>query len=306
MTEKIAYVVPTMDRPDDLRCLFKSITNQTVQPDQIIIVDGSNPPIKTVCDEFKNLDITYVREYPPSLAKQRNAGMAALHPNITIAGYLDDDLELDPLATEEMHKFWSAADKNVGGASMSIIGQKEPYRQGLLRFFMMHGDPPGQILKSGFPCYIPFVDKNIETKWLYGGATLWRREVINQFAYDEWYAGHGFGEDYDYSYRVSKKYRLFVVGTSQTWHHEHPMSESKMYVLGRQQIYNRLYFIRKVGDFSRIYVSWALFGQFMINFMALLRRPKKATWDRLRGNFRGLFEASFGKQDSFFGYWKDE
>ncbi|MCW9034196.1 MAG: glycosyltransferase [Rhodospirillales bacterium] len=305
MTEKIAYVIPTMDRPDDMRCLFKSIMGQTRLPDQIVVVDGSNPPIKNICDEFPSLDVTYVREFPPSLARQRNAGMASLRPEITIAGYLDDDLELEPTATAAMHEFWNGAEESIGGASMSILGQGVPYRQNLLRFFMMHGDPPGEILKSGFPCYIPFVEKTIKTKWLYGGATLWRREVINEFSYDEWYAGHGFGEDYDYSYRVGKKYDMYVVGDSRTWHHEHPMSDNKMYVLGRQQIYNRLYFIRKMGDFSPLFISWAIFGQITVNLLALVRHPGQARWDRFRGNLRGLYEALFGDNKSFLGYWKD-
>ena len=47
----IAYVVPTKDRPEDLRVLFESLQLQTVLPNQIIIVDGSSPDIKYVCDE---------------------------------------------------------------------------------------------------------------------------------------------------------------------------------------------------------------------------------------------------------------
>jgi len=115
MSVKIAYVVPTKDRPDDLHVLFKSLQKQTKQPDQIIIVDGSDPDIKYVCDDYLDLDITYVREFPPSLARQRNAGMAALNDEITVAGYLDDDLELEPDATEKMISFWENAEDDVGG-----------------------------------------------------------------------------------------------------------------------------------------------------------------------------------------------
>ena len=40
MTVKLAYVVPTKDRPDDLRKLLESLAAQTRAPDQIVIVDG--------------------------------------------------------------------------------------------------------------------------------------------------------------------------------------------------------------------------------------------------------------------------
>ena len=70
---RLAYVVPTKDHPDDLRILFNSLEKQTVFPHQLIIVDGSQPDIKYVCDEYPDLPITYERCFPPSLAKQRNA-----------------------------------------------------------------------------------------------------------------------------------------------------------------------------------------------------------------------------------------
>ncbi|MEH6632302.1 MAG: glycosyltransferase [Halopseudomonas aestusnigri] len=300
----IAYVVPTKDRPDDLRVLFKSLQKQTRQPDQTIIVDGSDPVIKPVCDEFPDLNIRYVRCFPPSLAKQRNAGMAALNDDITVAGYLDDDLELEPEATKKMVDFWIQADAQVGGVSMSIINQSAPYRQNWLKFFLMYGNPAGGVTASGFHSAIPTVDETLETKWLYGGATLWHRNVIKKFDYDEWFVGHGLGEDFEYSYRVGRDYKLFVLADSRTYHHERPMADAKMYVLGRQQTYNRFYMFRKMGDFSSILFAWSIFGLVFMNLLALVKNPGQPTWDRLKGNLRGIWEALIDGKKSFAGHWK--
>jgi glycosyltransferase involved in cell wall biosynthesis len=301
---KLAYVVPTKDHPDDLRKMLASLAAQTRLPDQVIVVDGSDPDIKHVCDEFAALPLTYVRCFPPSLAKQRNAGMAAVAPGITVAGYLDDDLVLEPEATARMAAFWENAADDVGGASFSIINQPHVHKAALLKFFLNHGTPPGRVLPSGFPCFIPFVERTIETEWLYGGATMWRKEVIRDFDYDEWYIGHGFLEDLDYSYRVSRKWKLFVVADAQTWHFSTPLSPLRQYEFGRQQIFNRLYFVRKMGSFSTPAVSWALFGVVVMNCLAVLRRPNKPTLSRLKGNIVGLFAALFGRQESFAGFWK--
>src|SRR3546814_19485358 len=65
---------------------------------------------------------------------------------------------------------------------------------------------------------IPFVQQTVATDWLYGGATLFRREVIDRYSYDEWYIGHGILEDLDFSYRVRQQSRLFVVGDARVWH----------------------------------------------------------------------------------------
>jgi hypothetical protein len=301
---KIAYVVPTKDRPTDLRKLFESLRMQTRMPDQTIIVDGSDVSIEPLCQEFSDLPLTYVRCVPPSLAKQRNRGMAALAPDIAVAGYLDDDLVLDPKATENMVKFWEAAESDVGGASFSIVNQPGVRNERIKRFFLMHGDPPGRVLPSAFPCSIPFVETTLQTEWLYGGATFWRREVIEKFTYDEWFLGHGYLEDLDYSYRVSRTHRLFVVADAKTWHFPGPTSKNRQFELGRQQTFNRFYFVRKMGSFPKRAVARGLLGTVVLNLLALVRHPDGPTFSRVRGNFVGIFAALKGRKESYGGIWK--
>ncbi len=300
----IAYVIPTKDRPDDLRVLLASILKQTVIPHQIIVVDGSAPDIKAVCDAFSALAITYVRCYPPSLAKQRNAGMAALRADVTIAGYLDDDLELDATATERMLAFWNESTPETGGAAMSIRNQPDIQSKALLRLFGMTGDIPGSMLQSGFPVPIPFVESTIQTDWLYGGATIWRRSVIEIYPFDQWYIGHGFMEDIDYSYRVSRDYKLYVVGDSRCMHYSRPLSDERQYEFARQQIYNRVYFVRKMKSFSRPRVCWALFGTFVINLLAFFRHRNRARFDRIRGNLAAFKLLLAGDTSPIAGFWK--
>lgn len=105
---RLAIVIPTKDRPDDLRKLLDSLRSQSRRPDQVIVVDGSNPDVSHVVAEFRELPLDYVRVYPPSLARQRNAGMARLAGDITLAGYLDDDIVLERDAVEAMMRFWEA------------------------------------------------------------------------------------------------------------------------------------------------------------------------------------------------------
>ena len=81
-SNRIAFVVPTKDRPDDLRRMLNSIEAQSVHPEEVIVVDGSKDSIEELVKEFPILRIKYVRCYPPSLAKQRNVGMAAVAPGL--------------------------------------------------------------------------------------------------------------------------------------------------------------------------------------------------------------------------------
>ncbi len=297
-------MVPTMDRPDDLGKLLSSIEAQTRLPDQVIVVDGSDPPVRHVVDGFKGLPLTYVREYPPSLARQRNAGMARVGGDIDIAGYLDDDLVLEPDATERMAAFWRQAGDDVGGCAFNIINQPVAQAGKLTHFFLLNGSPPGRMLRSGWPAQIPAIAHTIETQWLYGGATLWRREVIGAFDFDEWFTGHGYGEDVDFSYRVGRRYRLFVVADARVNHFTRPIRPASQYNLGRQQVINRIYFIRKSGAFSAPAVCWAMFGQLVHNLLAGLVHFTEGGLRRLAGNVAGIFALSRGGTSRIENFYK--
>ena len=302
----IAYVVPTKDRPADLRKLLDSLWKQTSQASQIVIVDGSDTPIEPLLTEYPGLPLTYVRVYPPSLARQRNAGMAALAPDITVAGYLDDDLELDPNATERMYAFWSKAEKATGGAAFTIVNQPSRSRLGgfISSLFLLNGSSQGKVLCSGFATSILPRKTTEETDWLYGGATLWRREVIEAFQYDEWYIGHGYLEDLDYSHRVAQSHHLYVVADARCWHWPKPVRIEQNFTLGRQQILNRIYFVRKFEHFSQVGFVWAMLGQSIRNLIEPLQTRDRAGWLRFRGNLKGYSDLfRYGVQQTG-GIWK--
>src|SRR5262249_5827637 len=93
---KIAFIIPTVNRPRELRRLLASIESQLVLPDEVIIVDGGPEPFEPILNDFPALNLKYERSVPPSLCRQKNVGRSKLSENITVAGYLDDDLVLEP------------------------------------------------------------------------------------------------------------------------------------------------------------------------------------------------------------------
>lgn len=303
---KLAYVVPTKDRRADLEKLLHSLARQTVAPDQVVIVDASDPPIRDLVARFPGIPLTYVREFPPSLARQRNAGMAALADDITIAGYLDDDIELAEDATECMRKFWASASSSVGGAAFTIANQplRHPVMGRLSDIFLINGPQIGAVLDSGFSTSIVPQPKNVRTQWLYGGATLWRRGVIAANSYDEWYIGHGYLEDLDYSYRVSRTHELWLVADAKLWHYPHPIKTERNVDLGRQQVVNRIYFVRKMGAFKARLVAWGLFGQAVRNVLESVKWRDRAGVLRVWGNFLGVRDVVFYGLRPSAGIWK--
>ncbi len=102
LRHKIAFIVPTRNRPDLLTKLLQSLQEQTVEANQVIVVDGSDQPVEPEIKQFLSPTVSYLRVFSPSLTKQRNEGIKALHEDITLVGYLDDDIVLERDAVEDI------------------------------------------------------------------------------------------------------------------------------------------------------------------------------------------------------------
>lgn len=304
--ENLALVVPTKDRPEDLGRMLASLAAQTRLPDHVIVVDASDPPVEHVLANFSGLDIEYVRVFPPSLSVQRNAGMARLRKNATLAGYLDDDVVLEPGAVEAMLRFWESADANVGGAGFNIVNNPAPRWIALKHAFGIDSKHRGRMLASGFPTTICDVRSDLETDWLYGGATVWRRTVVETFPYDEWFVGTGFMEDVDYSFCVRSSYRLCVVANARLAHYSRPVRSDRQHLLGLWQVVNRMYFVRKNRDrgLSTISATWATLGLILLNSGLALTRADKNYLRRAIGNILGLATVIAGRSQRLGGHLK--
>jgi len=303
---KIAFVVPTMDREKDLRVLLTSLQHQTRMPDQLIIVDGSAPVIEHVVREFPDLPIDYIKVFPPSLAKQRNAGMALLHDDITLAGYLDDDLELESDAIEKMCLFWETVGLEFGGAAFAITNSGDPRGVWVKEWFGLDAVKRGRVLSTGWTSMLGAPDKTIEVDWLCGGATVWRREVVEEFQYDNWFQGTGFMEDVDFSYNVRSRYKLAVVAEAKTAHYHHPIRSDRYVLLGKWQIINRLYFVRKYRDrgLSLVKAWGASLSIIVMNLsFAVIRRDMNRAWCMV-GNVFGVYIAIFHRAKQVGGHLK--
>ena len=301
---KLAIVVPTRNRPDDLRRLLKSLATQSVPCDQFIIVDGSDEPIEYVLKEFPQVALDYVRVYPPSLSRQRNAGMQRIRSEITIAGYLDDDIVLLEGTLEAMLSFWQTASSEIGGARFNIVDEPLSRATWLQSLFLMRSRQKGAILKSGYNTFIGPSSHDKYVQWLSGGVTIWRREVVSEFEYDEWFQGHGHLEDVDYSYRVAKKYKLAVIADARVLHLSYPISKDKNYLFGQWQVINRIYFVKKHPELSVLLCYWALFGQLLTNLTWGVIQPNTGRLQRAFGNMVGLTKVLTGRIERIGGFCK--
>lgn len=287
--EKLAVIIPTKDRPNELKRLLETIATQEIRPIQIVIVDGGNMPVEGLVKRFSELNIDYMRLIPPSLTAQRNAGIRRVMDEATLVAFLDDDIILGDECLKNMMKFWETASKDIAGAAFNNINETFN-KPGLIeKIFFVNTERPGRILRSGFqsrPCPIK---EDTEVEWLAGFGMVFRRSIFNEFTFDEQFRGYARYEDVDFSYRVSKKYKLFIVREAKLKHLNNLENIDFSFSLGKMQVSNRLYFVKKNSGLLVSLCCWACFGLFLNNIIKGLMRCDQRYILRSKGNMVGFF-----------------
>lgn len=288
VVEKLGIIIPTRDRPEQLRRLLENIATQEVKPVQIIIVDGSHSPEQKVLEQVSGLTkIDYIRKVPASLTAQRNIGIEMLHSEVTLACFFDDDIVLKQDCLNNMLRFWSGTSEDTAGAGFNLIN--EIYKKPTLfeKIFLVNADTPSRILRSGFQSKLCFQNKTTSAEWLPGCSMVWRKKIFKVFRFDEWYSGYARYEDVDFSYRVGRKYKMYIVADAQVQHLNKLESINFSSALGKMEVVNRLYFVKK-NQLCTPLCYWALLGLFLNNVVKALRGVDIRYLYRSRGNFLGF------------------
>lgn len=290
METKLVFIIPTVGRYEELNTLLDSITSQTHKPDLVIIIDSGKKYAKDKINVNYCVHIEYIHTNSNSLTKSRNIGIKNVPKDFNLIGFLDDDVVLLQNSLKNMLDFWKMAPPEIGGAAFNIIDNRKPRKFWIFKKVFFMGDRyPGNVLKSGYQTMLYGVKKNIFTKWLPGGATVWRREVFDYFKFDEVLKGYGYIEDLEFSYRVSKRFKLIVLEGAKVLHSPYPKKRKGENInFGISEVKNRYYFVAKHKEFSKFLFYWALLGKLLENIITGLLLAKCDYLERAWGNFLGI------------------
>jgi glycosyltransferase involved in cell wall biosynthesis len=273
--------------------MLRSLAAQTRKPDQMIIVDASAESVEAVARSVDGLSVDYLRwSEKPSAAAQRNGGLALVRDDINLVCFFDDDQILHPDALEKMLAFWETAGPEVGGASFSMANYTDSRSGRIKKSRLSHAlglycSQPGRVARSGWQSLYGKVEHNTEVEWMGSGASVWRKKVVTELQFDPFFDGYSYLEDVDFSYSVSRKYKLVVVADALFEHYPRYSERSDNYRFGRVETINRLYLVRKHGlSVPRCYlgllIRWA-----MTLKTAIIRCDGKAL-QRVLGNLAGI------------------
>jgi GT2 family glycosyltransferase len=140
------------------------------------------------------------------------------------------------------------------------------------------------------------LESDLFSEFLCGGATVWRRDILESYSFDESFRGYALWEDVDYSLRVSEKWKLLVIADAKVLHlHIDSSATRSQTMIGDVEIVDRFHFYSKHRDrLNFLVTSWAGFGTLLKN-LYLFAKGKNVTTERLLANASALARCLQGR-----------
>jgi len=294
---EISFVVATKDRPDELIRMWRSLLSQSRVPDEVVVVDASARPSTLIGPQAAAPVLRYIRTAVASATRQRNLGFDAVRPDSDLVGFLDDDVVLEEGAVEAMLRFWGSAGAEVGGAAFNMANHPPldwPVlkRSRLAESLGLYARRGGAVTASGFQTMIGPLARTEWTDWLPSGASVWRREIVRDCRFDEWFGGYSYLEDLDFSYRVRKSFKLAVVAGARYSHLPAPGGRGGGYAFGLKEVVNRVHFVKKHRELSLRKCYAALAARLLMNIAFAARDRETRYLVRAWGNAVGLAKSA--------------
>jgi glycosyltransferase involved in cell wall biosynthesis len=306
----VSVLIPTKNRPKDVLTCVGSVNNQSVKPGEIIIVDASDEDgldalIRS--DSGGETKIVYVRT-EAGLTHQKNIGVQKSSGDIVLI--LDDDIILDEDYIKEIVKvfnnpcfdaigcvfgehIWPNKDDKRDGATETLVCS---IRRTLvvwiyslvnsrlfLTLFFLQGtaSKTGKFRLSGFQTYPSNPEASVyATEFAPGGFTAYYKKVLNEFKFDENLKGYAWGEDADFSYRISRKYKNICTTKAKVLHVS-KTSKIANYAYSKMRIEHHHYLFKK--NFPQ-----ALRNRFAFNMSVLGLFLRELVWAAMTHNSQGV------------------
>ncbi len=292
---KLSVIIPTYNRANDLKETIDSLYPDINELNEVLVIDQSNDDsVKRVVMKMKNNKIKYIKSTIPSLTKARNLGVLKASKKSKLICFIDDDVTLDKKYFKEILKVFE--DKNAIGVSGHYFPDKKQNKiENLLRriFFLENWEyNKARVLSAYGPTYPYSLDKTIESQWLPGFNMIFKKKVFDNEKFDENLSGYALAEDFDFSYRVYKKYgNLYITPKAKIVHRiskvERCPTEKIAYMNQINHFYLNFKNFNKVLK-ERLIFIWCVLGIFGLRIIYFLKTREKKDKLKLVFFFKSL------------------
>jgi glycosyltransferase involved in cell wall biosynthesis len=287
--------------------VLQTLKDQILQPEEIIIVDASDPEIRIedVVNLFKDIPVKFMASPVASVCAQRNIGVRMAKQDWIFL--CDDDLELDTNYLQEIHKH-IINNPESGAVSGRFLQQEQAEWVGeypvtgfadlLWRFLFqlsIWGDInkvssafPGSIIlrwiknfysrrsnsltKAGWPLITSWSVDQLDTTVYSLGASVVRKDWLLRSPYDEVLDPSGIGDNYGVALGLPYKRSIRVIGSTAAYNHRAVENRLDRPLAYFRRVLALHYFIKKNKNFGQTTVIWFVWSIIGNLALAILKR----------------------------------
>lgn len=249
MKVTVSTVIPTRDRPDDLRDGLASVYSQARLPDEVVIVDQSvgdesSTLVNTLFARDDRIRLVYIHDpQVAGLVDAKRVGAARATGDIVC--FLEDDVVLEPDYLLHIERGFHECPEMVGcsGVITNLPRSSAVYRVCHSMCFrgILH-DPRVGIFSNSVGDERGLIRCDV----LSGGLSAWRRHVFEDVEFD---IANGFFmlEDIEFSTRVVRRYghRLYVNSKARLIHRWSPVNRDAHGLRQRRKLTEAVVYFKK-------------------------------------------------------------
>src|SRR5262249_14365311 len=162
-----------------------------------------------------------------------------------------------------------------GGAQVPDPTPREGFlRRVACRLFLLDTYGRGVVKRSGRPDYAFSPRSRMEVELLSGCNMAYRREVLDVLSFDERLSGYALGEDLQFSYRVSRRWRLVLTPDARLEHRHAGGGRPPRDDHQSMAVFNRYLFFRE--HVARSPADWLAYVWSSVGGMLLILRDPSA------------------------------
>ena len=282
---RIAVVLASVGRPDELAHISDALTQQTRQPDHVLFVVASEADLPSRDRLYPGADVKFGAK---GLPLQRNVGLDHTVDDYDIVVFFDDDYLPSQHALEGIERFFNQQQDVVGitGTLLEdgIKGPGTPLdrAQSLI-----------QAADAGYSPDTTFTRKDVPG--LYGCNMAFRASAIGETRFDPRLPLYAWLEDTDFSARVGERGAIVKSNCFIGVHRGVKRGRTSGTRYGYSQIANPIYLIRK-GSVGVKFGANLMLRNWCANHLKALRpEPYIDRWGRVRGNWRAIGDILTGR-----------
>jgi len=278
---RVSAIIASKDRPDDLLACIESLCQQTVKPLEVFVVDASS--VGMPVDELGALvrSAGFPLHWRRQIEKNGHFLKTATWNRVVaecvgeIVLFLDDDIVIEPDYIEQHLRTYAAdRDGNLGAVCGVVTNRSfDSHFAKLSRFFLIPGPGKGNVKRSGYKSFLMNGSVIAPVEAAGTGVLSVRRDVCLEIGFDEWFHDASVNEDQDFTYRLSRKYRILQNGNAKAHHGKSRVGRLPPREYSRQAAVNHAYFFCKNmsrGPLDLLAFAWAEFGMVFVEAVSLV------------------------------------